>query len=180
MDELSSKFKTFTQGFDIFYLGLNSMRFFPNAFEGTCCYSCKVKRADVCLSKMATIDRRWIAQNLEKYNELLQNKPTECPICYESFNEKEADSPLLSDVPTTCTHWLCKECWQNVAGVNAECPICRTDLSPWLLKNSGLTNRLVQQFLVSVMCMQGGSGRAPLNHDQMFEVTQKLFRHSFS
>ena len=131
---------------------------------------------------MATVDRRWIAQNLDKFKELLEKRPRECPVCYESFSEKEADSQLLSDSPSACTHWLCKECWQKVAITNAECPICREDLSPWLIQqsSSGLTNKLVQQFLVSVMCIQGGSSRAPLNHDQMFEVSQKLFHHSFS
>ena len=131
---------------------------------------------------MATVDRRWIAQNLEKYKELLEKRPTECPVCYESFSGKDSDSPLLSDIPSKCTHWLCKECWQKVASTNAECPICREDLAPWLLQQSNeqLTNREVHQYLISVMCMQGGSSRAPLTHDQMFEVTQKLFHHSFS
>ena len=134
---------------------------------------------------MATVDRRWIAQNLDKFKELLEKRPRECPVCYESFSlgsEKEADSPLLSDSPSACTHWLCKECWQKVAITNAECPICREDLSSWLIQqsSSGLTNKLVQQFLESGMCIQGGSSRAPLNHDQMFEVSQKLFHHSFS
>ena len=131
---------------------------------------------------MATVDRLWIAQNLEKYKELLEKRPSECPVCYESLNGKESDSPLLSDIPSKCTHWLCKECWQKVAGMDAQCPLCREDLSPWLIQqsSSGLTNKLVQQFLVSVMCIQGGSSRAPLNHDQMFEVSQKLFHHSFS
>ena len=137
---------------------------------------------------MATVDRRWIAQNLDKFKELLEKRPRECPVCYESFSlnegggEKEADSPLLSDSPSACTHWLCKECWQKVAITNAECPICREDLSSWLIQqsSSGLTNKLVQKFLVSVMCIQGGSNRTPLTHDQMFEVSQKLFHHSFS
>ena len=79
---------------------------------------------------MATVDRLWIAQNIEKYKELLERRPTHCPVCYESFSGKDADSPLLSDIPSTCTHWCCKECWQKVASTNAECPICREDISP--------------------------------------------------
>ena len=131
---------------------------------------------------MATINRQWIAQNIELYKQLLERKPSECPVCYGPLNEKDSDSPLLSDLPSRCTHWLCTECWEKVASTNAECPICREDLSPWLLQqnSTGLTNKLVQQFLVSVMCIQGGSSRAPLTHDQMFEVSQKLFHHSFS
>ena len=134
---------------------------------------------------MATVDRRWIAQNLDKFKQLLEKKPTECPVCYESFSQcgekKEGDSPLMSDIPFKCTHWLCKECWEQVASTNAECPLCREDLAPWLQQqsSSGLTNKEVHKFLISVMCMQGGS-KPVLSHDQMFDISQKLFHHSFS
>ena len=130
---------------------------------------------------MATITREWIAQNLELYKQLLERRPTHCPVCYESFNEKEADSRLLSDIPSTCTHWCCKGCWQKVATTNAECPICRQDLSPWLLQQGSeqLTTKEVHKFLISVMCMQGGS-KPVLSHDHMFDISQKLFHHSFS
>ena len=130
---------------------------------------------------MATVDRRWIAQNVELYKQLLERRPTHCPVCYESFGEKEADGPLLSDIPSKCTHFLCKQCWEKVAITNTECPICREDLSSWLLQNGTepLTNKEVHKFLISVMCMQGGS-QPPLSNDQMFEVIQKLFHHPFS
>ena len=130
---------------------------------------------------MATVNRQWIAQNLDRYKELLGRRPTHCPVCYESFSGKDADSPLLSDMPSRCSHWLCKDCWKTVANTNAECPICREDLSPWLLKQSSeqLTTREVHKFLISVMCMQGGS-KPPLSHDQMFDISHKLFHHSFS
>ena len=128
---------------------------------------------------MATVNRQWIAQNIDKFKELL-GKSEECPVCYESLSQKEADSPLLSDLPSKCTHWLCKQCWEKVASTNAECPICREDLSSWLLQNGSepLTNKEVHKFLISVMCMQGGS-QPPLSNDQMFEVIQKLFHHPF-
>ena len=131
---------------------------------------------------MATVNRQWIAQNLELYKQLLERRPTHCPVCYESFSEKESDSPLLSDTPSKCTHWLCKDCWQKVASTNAECPICREDLSPWLLQQQSsekLTTKEVHKFLISVMCMQGGS-KPPLSHDQMFDISHKLFHHSFN
>ena len=129
---------------------------------------------------MATVNRQWIAQNIDKFKELL-GKSEECPVCYESLSQKEADSPLLSDLPSKCTHWLCKQCWERVASTNTECPICREDLSSWLLQNGSepLTNKEVHKFLISVMCMQGGS-QPPLSNDQMFEVIQKLFHHPFS
>ena len=130
---------------------------------------------------MATINRQWIAQNVELYKQLLERKPSECPVCYRVLNGQEADSPLISDIPSKCTHWLCKECWRRVANTNAECPLCREDLAPWLLQQSSeqLTTKEVHKFLISVMCMQGGS-QPVLTHDQMFEVSQKLFNHSFS
>ena len=130
---------------------------------------------------MATVNRQWIAQNLDRYKELLEKRPSECPVCYESLGGKESDSPLLSDIPSKCMHWLCKDCWGKVADTNAECPICREDLAPWLLQQSSaqITTKEVHKFLISVMCMQGGS-QPVLSHDQVFEVSQKLFHHSFS
>ena len=106
---------------------------------------------------METVSRSWITGNLEKYNELLERRHTECPVCYESFAQQQAASPLLSDIPSKCTHFLCKECWQKIAKLDAECPTCREDLSPWLVQESDnrLTNEEVQKFLVSVMCIQG-------------------------
>ena len=106
---------------------------------------------------METVSRSWIAGNLEKYKELLDRRPAECPVCYESFAQQQAASPLLSDIPSRCTHFLCKECWQKIAKLDAECPICREDLRPWLVQESDnrLTNEEVQKFLVSVMCIQG-------------------------
>ena len=131
---------------------------------------------------MATVDRQWIAQNLDRYKELLEKRPSECTVCYGPLNEKDSDSPLLSDLPSRCTHWLCTECWEKVASTNAECPICREDLSAWLLQQQSreqLTTKEVHKFLISVMCMQGGS-KPVLSHDQMFDISQKLFHHAFS
>ena len=133
---------------------------------------------------MATVNRQWTAQNLDRYKELLERRPTHCPVCYESFSGKDkanADSPLLSDIPSKCTHWLCKACWEKVASTNAECPICREYLSAWLLqqKSEQLTTREVHKFLISVMCLQGGS-KPVLSHDQIFDISQKLYQHSFS
>ena len=130
---------------------------------------------------MATVDRQWIAQSLDRYKELLEKRPGECPVCYEPFSGKQPDSPLLSDLPSACTHWLSKDCWQKVASTNVECPICREDLSPWLLQQGSeqLTTKEVHKFLISVMCMQGGS-MPVLSHDEMFDISHKLFHHSFS
>ena len=69
---------------------------------------------------MATISRSWIANNLEAYKQMLEKRPSECLVSYESFNEKEANSPLLSEIPSKCTHFMCKECWEKMASTNAE------------------------------------------------------------
>ena len=120
-------------------------------------------------------------RKLEKYKELLNRRPAECPVCYESFAQREAASPLLSDIPSRCTHVLCKECWQKTATLDAECPICREGLRPWLVRESNdrLTNEQVQKFLVSVMCIQGGS-KPILDASTMFDISHKLYSHQFS
>jgi len=124
---------------------------------------------------METVSRSWIAGNLEKYKELLDRRPAECPVCYESFAQQQAASPLLSDIPSRCTHFLCKECWQKIAKLDAECPICREDLRPWLVPESdnGLTNEEVQKFLVSVMCIQG-CGKPTMDASTMFEISKNV------
>jgi hypothetical protein len=130
---------------------------------------------------MATVTREWVAQNLEAYKALLDRKPLECPICYETFSDrKQAASPLLSDIPSKCTHWLCKDCWESIASHDAECPFCREDLRTWLLRtcNEKLTNQEVQKFLVSVMCIQGGS-QPILTDDAMFDISHRLYNHNF-
>ena len=129
---------------------------------------------------METVSRSWIAGNLEKYKELLDRRPAECPVCYESLAQREAASPLLSDIPSRCTHFLCKECSQKIATLDAECPICREDLRPWLVQegNNRLTNEEVQKFLVSVMCIQGGS-KPIMDASTMFNISQKLYSHQF-
>ena len=129
---------------------------------------------------MATISRQWIAQNLDTFKELLEKRPAESPVCYEAFNQKEANSPLLSDSPSNCTNWLCKDCWEKMASTNAECPFCREDLRTWLLQecNDKLTQQEVQKFLVSVMYIQGGS-RPVLDDDAMFDISHRLYNHAF-
>ena len=47
-------------------------------------------------------------------------KPEECPICLEEFNDYES-IPLIP-----CFHWVCKKCVIN-SGKN-ECPICRQEV----------------------------------------------------
>ena len=70
------------------------------------------------------------------------------------------------------THFLCKDCWEKVASTNCECPFCMEDLRTWLLQECSekLTNQQVQRFLVSVMCMQGGS-QPVLDDDAMFDIS---------
>lgn len=46
------------------------------------------------------------------------DKPEECPVCIETFDED--DSPL------TCGHWVHKEC--IIKSGKGQCPVCRFDL----------------------------------------------------
>ena len=131
--------------------------------------------------RMATITREWIAQNLEQYRQLLDRKPECCPVCYESLALKNATSPLLSDMPSPCTHWLCTECWKSVAQNSAECPICKEDLRTWLLQTftEKPINDEVQKFLISVMMIRGG-GQPIIDDAAMFDISHKLFHYTFS
>ena len=72
---------------------------------------------------MTTVTREWVAQNLDAYKALLDRKPAECPICYETFSDrKQAASPLLSDIPSKCVHWMCKDCWKILQVMTLSAP----------------------------------------------------------
>ena len=44
------------------------------------------------------------------------------------------DGPMNSDIPTRCTPWICVPCWRRIADRDQRCPICRENLSKWILR----------------------------------------------
>ena len=59
-----------------------------------------------------------------------RNREEKCPVCYAL---PPTDSPMNSDIPTYCTHWLCQGCWAEIKlRGKLECPICKEDLTTWM------------------------------------------------
>ena len=59
---------------------------------------------------------------------------TECPICNFPHEDDVWDSPMNSDIPTRCPHFLCTACWQRIYTRNpteTQCPLCREDVTEW-------------------------------------------------
>ena len=126
---------------------------------------------------MTTITREWIVNNLATFQEILAQKQAECPICYESFEDKEATSPLLSDTPSKCTHWACKGCWEKISNHRGGlCPFCREDLRAWFHRPS---NKDAQDYLINVMCLRGG-GAPIIDQDTEFKIEWGLRQCFFS
>ena len=77
------------------------------------------------------VTQRMFQEDREQYDRLWSmNEVEECPVCFERADVW--DSPMNSDIPTRCTHWICVPCWETIATRNKRCPVCREDLSVWL------------------------------------------------
>lgn len=65
----------------------------------------------------------------------------ECPHCGEIGHVM--DGPSNSDIPTTCPHYLCMHCWEEIYRETiddeslATCPICEINVSNWLICHYG-------------------------------------------
>lgn len=51
----------------------------------------------------------------KEHKQFVEEKPDECPVCYETFSEK--------DKHLACGHWIHLDCVKK--SMKAECPICR-------------------------------------------------------
>jgi hypothetical protein len=112
------------------------------------------------------IDRAWVADNPDAYKELIKH-PEQCPICMEDMcgvgdHDDSANSPLLGEVASRCTHFACNSCWQQIwfrDQRSAKCPICRTNLYRWLMNCYDRPATTVKEYTVfilrSLLHMQG-------------------------
>ena len=83
------------------------------------------------------VTEQWHRENPEEWLRLWnQNAEGECPVCFRDFEGEslDKDCPMNSDIPTRCTHWLCTECWHDLAWQGGtRCPVCRDDISEFLM-----------------------------------------------
>lgn len=56
---------------------------------------------------------------------------TECNVCYEE--DLELVSPRGFG-ELKCTHYLCENCWKEIAKTKTECPMCREDVREWMIE----------------------------------------------
>ncbi|XP_044744322.1 E3 ubiquitin-protein ligase bre1-like [Coccinella septempunctata] len=83
-----------------------------------------LKNANAILEKFTgskTQETQEVVKNKELVNKENESKDKglgECPICYESFSEKQV-------VTTKCGHLFCKICIERVATTVKKCPTCR-------------------------------------------------------
>lgn len=62
-----------------------------------------------------------------------------CAICLNAFGTEKLPitGPSLSDIPTTCRHFFCPDCWVKhghhklSTGDLVKCPACRRDVTVW-------------------------------------------------
>ena len=100
--------------------------------------------------------RRWAAEHPAEFLALCE-PPSECPVCYEAFDEENpAQSPLLGDPPTRCRHFVCQSCWEAMTEqpMPWRCPVCRED---------------VTQFVVDITCW------SPMPHECIGNADTRLF-----
>ena len=78
------------------------------------------------------ITPQWAEENPEEWDRHWR-MPEVCPVCHEKPVDKGDlwDGPMNSDIPTRCTHFLCVQCWTNVAARDdvVRCPVCRDDVT---------------------------------------------------
>ena len=79
------------------------------------------------------ITYEWIAANPAEWDRLYASCPGDCPVCLQPRPRDAMDAAMCHEgVHTRCTHWVCINCWEQIAGRDRRCPICRDDLSEWL------------------------------------------------
>ena len=81
------------------------------------------------------IDGAWREAHPDEWDRLCVH-PETCPVCME-VPLCPWDSAMICHYPTRCTHWVCDVCWDRIAGGDRRCPICRDDLTTWLMANYG-------------------------------------------
>jgi len=96
--------------------------------------------------------------------------PTECPVCLEHFDDGEL-------VGAECAHRLCSICWANialVAPVPWACPMCRSDVTTWILLEVCLQGEAYRSHRNLVR--DGLEDRAPREHMELARIGAQVFR----
>ena len=130
------------------------------------------------------ITRDRVADNPEAYKELVK-APAQCPVCMCDMIDmggcaNSANSPLLGEVASRCTHFACWKCWQEIwirDQRSAKCPICRTNVYRWLLNSydrPAVTSLEFGRFILEALFhMQGREGCEELSQ-QGWSIIQRM------
>jgi Zinc finger, C3HC4 type (RING finger) len=130
------------------------------------------------------IDRAWVADNPEAYKELLKH-PEQCPICMEDLCSEDnrpdsANSPLLGEVASKCTHFACNSCWSEIwlrDQRSAKCPVCRTNLYRWMQNcydRPAVTMREYGVFIIQALVFMQGREECKVAVEQGMSIMQRM------
>ena len=99
-------------------------------------------------SRALHVDRAWVVANPDLYRGLSQ-PPECCPVCLESFADRKAYSPLLVHIPSSCTHFACQDCWEEIRHRVPKCPLCREDVFAWTQAQFGALLYMPEQAIAT-------------------------------
>jgi len=77
----------------------------------------------------------------------MSDSDSHCSICYEKFGREALlmDGPSNSDIETTCKHFFYTCCWEEMRQIaeysDILCPLCRVDVTDWLLTHYRLDSK---------------------------------------
>ena len=99
-----------------------------------------IQTSSLAYCKMLTYTKPWAIANPDRVQSLLQAS-IDCPICLQAFGpDLKRLSPLEGEFRTTCCHACCESCLAQLLEqpiAQWKCPVCRADISQWLVDEFG-------------------------------------------
>ena len=81
------------------------------------------------------IRRSWLDMQMKLIPNVMFNifkmENVECNVCYEEGLELVSPKGFGE---LKCTHYLCENCWKEIAKTKTECPMCREDVRKWMIE----------------------------------------------
>ena len=114
--------------------------------------------------KLINKNQRDISRILGKLQEYYKNDPMEsCPVCLESIQPSQL-------YITSCCHYLCKPCANQIEQLNKKCPICRDQMYTASDDNpppSGTVGGLSQEIVGVGLDFENGTNNSSGDHLQI-------------